>query len=217
MARSSARGSERTPLGVGQVAGVVVGDLPRRAGRRGLAQAEPLEEEAHVDHAPVEFLRPRLVRRAAQNQMILVHGRAAARRVGQDGVDVVGEGVEVAPREGLRRGEIAVVPGQPAAAALLRRDDDLHAVAREDLDRRRVDVRVEHPLGAAGQERDSRAALTPARESPAASAGRAGPFPGSARTSPAAPWAGAGGRAGRICRRKRRGGTEPGKGWSGRR
>ena len=50
--------------------------------------------------------------------MVFVHRRAAARGIGEDGVHIRGKGVEIPPRECLRRAQVAGVPGKSAAAAL---------------------------------------------------------------------------------------------------
>ena len=136
----------------------------RRLGpaRRFLPQAQLREEHTDVHHPAAEVPRPGLVGRPAQDQRVLMHRRAAARRVREDGIHVDRERIEVAPRRRLRRGEVAGVPREAAAAALGARHVDFHAVAREHVDRRRVDVGLQHLLRATRQQRHPRAPL-PAR------------------------------------------------------
>ncbi len=147
-----------------EVAGIVIGDLAWKpsAGRR-LAQAEPLEKHAHIEHALAERFRARLVRRAREHEVILVHGGAAAGGIGEDGLHIERESVEVAPGKGLRGPQISGVPGQPAAAALPGRRHHLYAVAREHLDGGRVDVGIEHALRATQQQGDAGAAFSASR------------------------------------------------------
>ena len=68
-------------------------------------------------------------------------------------------GVDVAPGEGVRLVVAAHVMDERAAAALALRRHDLDAVPGEQADGGVVDLRVQHRLGAAAQERDARAAL----------------------------------------------------------
>src|SRR5688572_17944488 len=111
-----------------QMAGIVVGDLARLSRGWALAQAEALKKDAHVQDPLTKGFRARFVGGAAEDEVILVHGRAAARSVGEDRVHIGWEGIEVAPGEDLCGFEIAGVPGEPPAAALLRGHNNLHAV-----------------------------------------------------------------------------------------
>ena len=80
-------------LGLGEVAGVVVGDALRAAVAGGLSRAgRAREEDGHVHHPLAEGVRAGLVRRAAQDEVVFVHGGAAAGGVGDDGVHVCREG-----------------------------------------------------------------------------------------------------------------------------
>ena len=89
---------------------------------------------------------------------VLLHPRAAAGRGRDHRVDVGRERVEVAPGVLARPVAIADVQRQRPAAALRRGHDHLDAAAREHADRRGADVRREHLLRAAGQQRHARPA-----------------------------------------------------------
>ena len=83
---------------------------------------------------------------------------AAACGVGEDGVDVVGEGLEIAASGGAGVVAGTDVPCEGAAAALGFGDDDLDSGASEDGDGGGVDFRGEDLLGAACEEGDAAAA-----------------------------------------------------------
>ena len=136
------------------------GPRHRTEASRLFAQPNLGEKYTHIHHAPCKFLRPRFVRRPAQNQGILVHRRPAARRVGQDRVYVGRKGFKILPRKRLRRREVSRVPREAATAALCLRHDHLHAIARQHLDRRHIDIRIEHLLRTTGEQRHPRPALT---------------------------------------------------------
>ena len=102
-------------LRVREVAGVVVGDLAGGRERRGASRRpERRQEHADVEHAGGEALGRRLLGPAAEEQPVLAHPRAAAGRVGDDGVDVGGEGLEVAA--GQRRRACSAAPACSASA-----------------------------------------------------------------------------------------------------
>jgi len=65
---------------------------------------------------------------------------------------------DVASRQLSRGLEVARVGVERPAASLPGGDDPLHAVAREHVDGRGVDIGIEHLLRATGQQRHSRAA-----------------------------------------------------------
>ena len=105
-------------LRVRQMAGVLIGD-PHGAGPLGSSRRPRRARKTLTSSTRLRKASARASSgRAAQHQMVFVHRRAAAGGVGDDGVHVIGEGVEIAPRKSLRRAEIAGVPRQPAAAAL---------------------------------------------------------------------------------------------------
>ena len=70
----------------------------------------------------------------------------------------------VAPREVRRLCAAAAMQRQRAAAALARRHDDIAALGRQHAGCRRVDLREEHLLDAAGEHADDSAALTLGRD-----------------------------------------------------
>ena len=188
-------------LGVGEVAGVVVGDRRRARGRRRRRRAGRGRRGTTLTstHAPGQALGRVLLGLAGEEQPVLAHARAAPGGVGDDRVDVVGEGVEVAARERAgpgrpRRRASPATPQQPCA----RRDDRLDAVARQHAQRRPADVRGEHLLRAAGQQRDARAALALARDAPRAAAGRGGQRARAAGAASAARDSGSSARHGRA-------------------
>ena len=114
-------------------------------GARGRRLGEQLADVAHLR-------RERLGTLVAEQPAELLQVRAAARRVDDDEVDVV-ERVDQPARERLALVEPARVHRERAAAALRRRDD-LEAVGGEDARGRRVDVREDGALDAAGEEAD---------------------------------------------------------------
>jgi hypothetical protein len=135
------------------VAGIVIGDALRLAVAGGfLAQAKPGKEDGDVHHPLGKGFGAGLISGAAQDEVVFAHGGPAPGGVGDDGVHIRREGVEVAAREGAGGVPITGMPRQAATAALAAGDDDLHPVAGEHLDRGSVDIRIEHLLGAAGQQ-----------------------------------------------------------------
>ncbi len=146
-------------LRVRKVAGVLVCELERLGERRRRLQPELVEEDADVDGALRELPRLPLLGRALEEEPVLAHPRATARGVRHDRVHVVRERPEVSAGVGLRAGRRSAVQVKRAAAALLARDHHLDSVAREHPERRRVDLRREHLLGATRQQGDARAPL----------------------------------------------------------
>ena len=141
-------------LRIGQMAGILIGHLERHFPQR-LTQAKPAQKRAHVDHFGAEGFGLRLVGGATQDEVILMQGRSAAGRIGEDRIDVARKGLQVAPGKGLCRGQVAGMPGEPAAAALPPRHHHLHPLARQHGDRGGVDVGREHLLRTAGEQRHS--------------------------------------------------------------
>ena len=131
MALRSRRGGVDNALGVGQVAGVLIGHAGRRlAGGR--VEGEGVEELVDVlDHGG-EVLGLSAVGGVVLEQLgVLLHGGAAAGGVDDNGVDAgVEEGVDVAAGQGAAGVALADVGAEGAAAALIG-DDDLAAVAGE--------------------------------------------------------------------------------------
>src|SRR5258707_15029234 len=93
--------------------------------------------------------------------MVLMHGRTASCCIGYDRVDVLRESLKITACERLRGAQIAGVPGQSAATALVGWSKDFNPITCQPFDRRCVDVRVETSLCAAGQHRYPR--LAPAK------------------------------------------------------
>jgi hypothetical protein len=146
-------------LGVGEMAGVLVGDAARGLHRgEGSEGAEAREEGGDVADAMAKFFRFGGEQGAGEDEVVFVQAAAAAGGGGDDGVDVFGKGVEVLAGESLCGGQVADVPGEGAAAALVAGDEDFDPVAREDVDSREGDVGLEDLLGAAGEESDAGAA-----------------------------------------------------------
>src|SRR2546425_10799979 len=104
------------------------------------------EHSRHVPRARGES--PRLLPPVA----VLLHRRAASRRVGNDPVEVVTERRHEPPRAGAEVIGLPRVELEGAAAPLGARDDDLPTREREQARRVAVDARVEAALHAAGQE-----------------------------------------------------------------
>src|SRR5216683_3460081 len=142
--------------------GVVVGDgewerMPRR-GRpqigQELAEIGDLRRHRLGSRGPLGIV--------AQQVRILLHGRAATRRIDDDHVDAgLLECLDQAAGEGCRLGAPAVVQRQRSAAALAGRDDDITPLAGQHSRRGQVDLREEHLLHAARQHADDCAPLAP--------------------------------------------------------
>ena len=73
--------------------------------------------------------------------------RTTTCRIGDDGVKtLITERIKIFLRKLPRRRQVADMPGEGAAAALIFRHNHLDAVVRESFDRRRIDVRIEYLL-----------------------------------------------------------------------
>ena len=204
MPRSRLRGAVPDALGVGEVAGVVVGDgqLDRMARR---LRGHRVEQLVHVAHLGRERRRPLLPLWIVGEQVaVVLHRRAAAGDVDGDRVVALVRGDGLPRRRQRGRFEPAVQL-QRAAAARAGRGVHLPALGGEHPHGRGVDVAEQHPLDAALHERDPAALrVVPGRaaasRSPAAGwwrrARRAGPARASQR-SRVAPRSRAGSRAAR--------------------
>src|SRR5262245_61922676 len=106
-------------LGVGEVTGVLIGDLSARliVGKR-RERAESREETRDVADAMAEGLGLGREGGARENEVVFVEPTPAAGRRGDDGIDVLWKGTQVGAGEILRRAQIADMPCQRAAAAL---------------------------------------------------------------------------------------------------
>ncbi len=162
-------------LRVREVAGVVVGDRrrPLAGGRRRAAgrgrRGTPLTSTTRAARRSAA----RLLGLAGEEQPVLAHPRAAPGGVRDDRVDVVGEGVEVAPREraglvgraGVQRQRRRSSPAPRGTTVSTPLRARTRSVAQPMSGR-------EHLLRAAGQQRHARAARALARGAPRAAAGR---------------------------------------------
>ena len=140
-------------LGVGEVAGVVVGDGHRQRMARRL-RLELREQLAHVAHLRREGLRAVRPRRIVLEQVrVVLHPRAAAGDVHRDVLEVLVRGDR---RLGERERLVldAGVQLERAAAARLPGRVDLEALGGQHAHGRGVDVAEEHALDAALHERD---------------------------------------------------------------
>ena len=156
------------PLRVPEVAGVVVG-RPHRHRVPGRDRAELGEELRQVADPRRQRRRPGRHRRlgeVAEQPLVLLHRRPAPGGVDDDRVHLRRLERLDRPRGEPRR--LRHPPGvqrQRPAAALLARDHDIAPLGREHPRGRRVDLREEHRLDAAGEHPDHRAPL-PARRHP---------------------------------------------------
>ena len=151
-------------LRVREVARVVVGDA-QRLPRRRRHEAELVEERADVDHAAGQLAGLLLVAaRPANSRPYSRMPEPQPAALTMTASTSAGNAAQVAARELARLAGAAAVHGERAAAALAARHHGLDAVARQHAQRRPADVRLEHLLGAAGEQRDARAARALGRE-----------------------------------------------------
>lgn len=126
LAEEGARGAADA-LGVAEVAGVVVGDAERAGWGWDGREAETEEEGGDVFDFGGEGGGGGFFRAAFEDERVFVEAGAAAGGIGEDGVDVVWEGLEIAASGGAGIVTCADVPCEGTAAALGFGDDDLDA------------------------------------------------------------------------------------------
>lgn len=96
----------------------------------------------------------------AEHEAVILHARAAARRVDNDMVeaacfDLARPGFDVPARKGMGLVDLAEMMRQRSATSGALGHDDLDAMAREETHGGFVDARVEHGLRATIQQRDA--------------------------------------------------------------
>ena len=154
-------GGRRYRLGVGQVAGVVVGGRGVDAAPRG-NQAQGVEKLVDVLDLGGELLAVRL-QAVAPVQAVLLHHRPAARVVDHDRIVAVElEGNQIGVGHPPGAAAVAGVEMDRPAAALLGRNEHVAAVLLQDAQRGPMDV-AEHRVGHATDEERHPGPLSPHR------------------------------------------------------
>ena len=143
-------------------AGGMISDAPDGGGNLTQRRAQA-ERRDHLGDIASERGDPRrLLRKGwflAQHEAVILDRRAATGGIYRDGVEPGGETlafprIDVGARETERRRLLAEMVGKRSATAAAARDHDFATVAGKQPDRRLVDLRCQHPLGASRQQRD---------------------------------------------------------------